>query len=163
MEYVISKFYKLIHKTDNLIAFEESVRLLMYEVFASSLGEIFTRMNAVIVKEKQATGWTVERNDERKIQFSFGWVVFTHTLMHDHQGNPHYQFDEWIGLKKYHRRSPFGEVKVAEMASESTYRETARVLKEWTAVDISHTTVGTIVKQVGEAQAKADEEMFIEL
>jgi len=163
MEYIISKLYELIHQTGNLIELEESVRLLMYDVIASQMGEVFTRLNDTIVKEKQAIGWTVQRNDLREVQFTFGWVEFTHTLMHDQQGNAHYPFDEWMGLKKYHRRSPFVEVKVAEMASESTYRETARTLKEWTAVDISHTTVGTIIKQVGGAQAKADEEMVVEL
>lgn len=163
METIISKLYELIHQTENLIELEESVRLLMYEVFASQIGEVFTRLNEVIVQEKQAMGWTVERNDTREIQFTFGSVEFTHTLMHDEQGDPHYPFDEWMGLKKYHRRSPFVEVKVAEMASESTYREVARTLKEWTAVNISHTTVGTIIKQVGETQAKADEEKVFEL
>lgn len=160
---IISNLYKLIQETGNLIELEESVRLFMYDVVASQLGEVFTRLNDVIVKDKQGLGWTVERNDSREVQFTFGWVEYMHTLMHDPQGNPHYPFDEWVGLKKYHRRSPFVEVKVAEMASESTYRETARTLKEWTAVDISHTTVGTIIKQVGEAQAKADKEMVVEL
>jgi len=42
-----------------------------------------------------------------------------------------YPSDEWAGFKKYDRRSPFVEVKIAE----STYRETAHVLKEWTAVN----------------------------
>lgn len=163
MNNIVTELYQLIHQTDNLIDFEESVRLLMYETFSSTLGDVFSRMNDVIVKQKQSEGWTVERYDEREIQFTFGCVRFTHTLMHDCDGNAHYPFDEWMGFKKYDRRSPFVEVKVAEMASESTYRETARVLKEWTAVDISHTTVGTIVRKVGEAQAKADEEMVTEL
>ena len=52
---------------------------------------------------------------------------------------------------------------MAELASESTYRETARVLKEWTAVQISHQTVESIVRRVGKAQAQADEEMVVEL
>ena len=163
MNTIISKLYTLIHQTENLIEFEECVRVYMYDVFASLLGDVFTTMNDVIVKEKQVEGWTVERNDQREIQFTFGAVRFTHTLMYDLEGNAHYPFDEWAGFKKYQRRSPFVEVKVAEMAAESTYQETARVLREWTAVDISHTTVGTIVKKVGEAQAKADEEMVIEL
>src|SRR5690625_2062138 len=163
MKTIIPKLYGLIHQTDNLIDFEESVRLLMYEEFALLLGNIFTTMDDVIVKEKQALGWTVETSDDRRIQFTFGWVRYTHTLMYDREGNPRYPFDEWMGFKKYKRRSPFVEVKVAEMASEITYRETASVLKEWTAVDISHTTVGTIVREVGEAQAKADEEMVIDL
>lgn len=153
MDTIISKLYKLIHQTDNLIDFEESVRNLMYEVFASKLGEVFSTMNTVIVKKKQAEGWTVERNDQREIQFTFGVVRFTHTLMYDLEGKARYPFDEWAGFKKYQRRSPFVEVKVAEMAAESTFRETALILKEWTAVDISHTTVGTIVRKVGEAQA----------
>lgn len=163
MEQIISKLYQLIKQTGNMIELEESVRFLMYDVFASQMGEVFTRLNEVIVKEKQAMGWTVERNDWREVQFTFGLVGFMHTLMHDVQGEPHYPFDEWMGLKKYHRRSPFVEVKVAEMASESTYRETAHTLQEWTAVSISHTTVGSIVKQVGETQAKADEATVFEL
>lgn len=163
MNTIVSKLYTLIHQTGNLIEFEESARLLMYEEFASMLGDVFTNMNHAIVQEKQAEGWTVERNDKRDIQFTFGCVRFTHTLMYDHEGHPRYPFDEWAGLQKYQRRSPFVEVKVAEMASEVTYREVARVLEEWTAVQISHTTVGTIVRKVGEAQAKADEDMVIEL
>lgn len=163
MNTIITKLYTLIHQTDNLIDFEERVRILMYEVFASLLGDVFTNMNNAIVKKKQAEGWSFERNDKREVQFTFGSVRFVHTLMHDPQGEAHYPFDEWLGLKKYQRRSPFVDVKVAEMASEITYRETARVLKEWTAVDMSHTTVGTIVRKVGEAQAKADEDMVAEL
>ncbi|MEI3600297.1 MULTISPECIES: ISLre2 family transposase, partial [unclassified Oceanobacillus] len=163
MDTIISKLYGLIHQTDNLIDFEESVRRLMYEEFSSMLGDIFSQMNDVLVKEKQALGWTVERYDDRSIQFTFGWVRYTRTLMHDQEGNARYPFDEWMGFKKYKRRSPFVEVKVAEMVSECTYRETAHILSEWTAVDISHSTVGTIVREVGEAQAKADEDMVIDL
>jgi len=163
MNTIISKIRTLIHQTENLIDFEESVRTLMYEVFTSLLGDVFTDMNTVIVKKKQAEGWTVEKNDDREIQFTFGGVRFTHTLMHDLEGRAHYPFDEWTGFKKYKRRSPFVDVKVAEMAAEGTYRQVAHVLKEWTAVDISHTTVGDIVREVGKAQAKADEDMVIDL
>lgn len=34
---------------------------------------------------------------------------------------------------------------MAEMAVETTLREVARILKEWTAVSHRHTTVGNIV------------------
>ena len=160
---IISKLYQLIHQTGNLIELEESVRLFMYEVFSVQLGEIFTKINHVIKEEKQRAGWTVERNDTKRVLFTFGWVEFTHTLMHDLEGDAHYPFDEWIGFKKYKRRSPFVDVKVAEMASEVTYRETENILKQWTAVDITHTTVGSIVREVGESQLKHDEKMITEL
>lgn len=163
MNQIITELYQIIKNTNNLIQAEESIQLYMYETFASLLGEVFSQLNNIVIMEKQKLGWTVERNDEKHIQFTFGLVGFTHTLMHDEKGKPHYPFDEWIGLRKYQRHSSLVEVKVAELASESTYRETARVLNEWTAVNISHTTVGTIVKQVGKAQAKADEEIVKDL
>ena len=53
------------------------------------------------------------------------------------------------------------DVKVAEMAG-NTYREVARILSEWTAVSISHTTVGNI-EEGQEAQKEADEELVKEL
>src|SRR5699024_10917886 len=101
--------------------------------------------------------------DDRSIQFNVGWVRFTQTLMYNRNGDSGYPFDEWMGFKTYKRRSPLVEVNVAEMASEITNRETERVLKEWTAVDISHTKVGQIVREGGEAQAKADADMVIDL
>jgi hypothetical protein len=163
MDTIISKIYQLIKGTNNLIELEESIQIFMYEVFASQLGDVFTQLNQVIKEKKQEKGWTVKREDWKTIQFTFGSVRFSHTLMGDEKGDSHYPLDEWLGLRKHQRHSPLVEVKVAELASESTYRESARILKEWTAVTMSHTTVGSIIKRVGEAQAQADEEMVIEL
>src|SRR5690625_7194302 len=61
-----------------------------------------------------------------------------------------------MGFSKYQRYSPLVEVRVAELASESNYRESARILSEWTPVSMSHTTVGKIIERVGEAQSNAD-------
>ncbi len=135
----------------------------MYEVFASHLGEVFSTLDRVVKQKKQEIGWKVKREDWKTIQFTFGAVRFRHTLMSDEKGDSSYPFDAWMGFRKHQRLSPLVEVKVAELASESTYRESARILSEWTPVTISHQTVGSIVKRVGEIQAKADEEMVIEL
>src|SRR5690625_4149576 len=83
--------------------------------------------------------------------------------MFDEKGNPRYPLDELLSHRKRQRYSPLVEVKVAEMASKSDYRETERVLKEWTAVDLSHNTVGNIVRRVGKAQAQFDEAMVQDL
>jgi hypothetical protein len=160
---IISKIYELLKGTSNLIEFEESIQIYMYDVFASLLGDVFTQLNEVIKEQKQGMGWTVERSDWKNIQFTFGTVRYRHTLMHDQKGESHYPLDEWLGLHKFQRYSSLVEVKVAELASENTYREAARILKEWTAVTLSHTTVGGIVKRVGKAQAQADEDMVVEL
>src|SRR5690606_33681470 len=115
-------------------------------------GDVFTQLDQVIKIQKQEEGWTVIRADEKTVQFTFGSVTFRHTSMRDGKGNCRHPFDEWLGLRKHQRHSPLVEVKVAEMASETDYREVARVLKEWTAVHLSHTTVGSVVRRVGEAQ-----------
>ena len=163
MENIISRIYELLKETNNLIEFEEQIKLLMYNTFADLVGEVFNQLNEVIKEQKQAENWKVERNDQKGIQFVFGDVRFRRTLMYDDKGNPRYPLDEWLGLRKHQRYSPLVEVKVAEMASKSDYRETERVLKEWTAVDLSHNTVGNIVKRVGKAQAKFDEAMVQDL
>ncbi|MCZ0704667.1 hypothetical protein J2T56_003279 [Natronobacillus azotifigens] len=163
MEKIISNLYKIIKGTNSLIELEEDVNMYMHEVFATLLGDVFSQIDQVVKKQKQQEGWTVIRSDEKTVQFTFGAVTFRHTSLRDKQGNCRHPFDEWLGIRKHQRHSSLVEVKVAEMASETDYRETARVLKEWTAVDISHTTVGSIVKRVGNAQAKADQEMVVEL
>src|SRR5690625_4198388 len=163
MERIITRIYELLKETNNLIEFEEQLQLLMYDTFADLVGEVFTKINQVIKEEKQKEHWKVERNDEKGVQFIFGNVKYKRTLMYDDKGNPRYPLDEWLGLRKRQRQSPLVEVKVAELASKSDYRESARILKEWTAVDLSHTTVGRIVRRVGKAQAKADEAMVLDL
>lgn len=163
MEKIISKVYQIIKETQNFIEFEEHIQRFMYEIFSELLGDIFDQLDQAIVKKKQQDGWTVKRKDRKTLQFIFGEVSFRHTLMGDEKNQPNYPFDEWLGIRKYQRYSPLVEVKVAELASESTYRETARVLKEWTAVTMSHQTVGSIVKRVGAAQSEADKNMVVEL
>ncbi|MCR1836127.1 ISLre2 family transposase [Oceanobacillus caeni] len=163
MNTIISKISELLKDTNDLIDFEEQVQIYVYDLLTKLMGSVFTQLNQTIKRRMQSKGWTVEREDEKTIQFIFGAVRFTHTLMHDINGKAHYPFDEWVGFRKYQRHSPLVEVKVAELASESTYRETARILSEWTAVNLSHTTVGSMVKRVGKAQARADEEMLAEL
>jgi len=163
MELIIAKIYKLLKETENLIEFEEQIQLLMYETFTTLLGDVFNQLNKVIQEEKQKEGWKVSRNDEKGITFTFGEVRFHHTSMHDEDSKPRHPLDEWLGFRKNQRQSPLVEVKVAELASKSDYRETARMLKEWTAVNISHTTVGTMLKRVGHAQADADYQMVEEL
>ena len=163
MEHIISKLFETVKDTRNFIEAEESMHYLMQEWFSGLVGDMLTSLSRVVKEKKQSEGWRVKREDCKTIQFMFGPVCYRRTLMVDPQGENHYPLDEWLGIRKHQRQSPLVEVKVAEMASEATYRETARVLKDWTAVHISHQTVGNIVKQVGAAQAREDENMVTEL
>src|SRR5690625_1197031 len=163
MERIISRIYDLLKETESLIEFEEQLQLYMYDTFASLVGEVFNQVNKVVKENKQEENWMVERNDKRNVQFIFGNVQFKRTLMYDENGEANYPLDDWLGIRKHQRYSPLVELKLAELASEVTYRESARILTEWTAVDISHSSVGNILKTVGSAQAEADKEMVLEL
>lgn len=163
MDRIITKLYEIIKESSDLIATEESIQLYMYEVFTELVGDIFTHMNQVIKEQKQGEGWKVKRDDWKTVQFIFGPVRYRRTLMVDQESQNHYPLDDWLGIRNYQRHSPLVEVKVAELASKCTYRDTAELLKEWTAVTISHQTVGSLLKRVGGAQAREDEEMVVEL
>jgi len=163
MDRIISNLYEIIKESSDLIATEESIQLYMYEVFTELVGDIFTYLNQTIKEQKQQVGLKVKREDWKTVQFIFGPVRYRRTLMADQEGQNHYPLDEWLGIRNYQRHSPLVEVKVAELASKCTYRDTAELLKEWTAVTISHQTVGSLLKRVGEAQAREDEDMVIEL
>jgi len=52
MDKIISEIYKIIKNTNNLIELEESVRMYMYEVFASLLGDVVTQLNRAIKEQK---------------------------------------------------------------------------------------------------------------
>src|SRR5690625_5276179 len=76
MEQIISNIYKILKETDHLIEFEEKLHLLMYELFTSLVGDVFTHVNKIIKEQKQAEGWKVERSDDKGVYFTFGEVRF---------------------------------------------------------------------------------------
>jgi len=163
MEQIISEVYKLIKETNNLIELEAKIQQLMYNSFTTFLEIALSWIDQAIVQRKQKDGWKPIHKDNKMLYLTFGPVKIKRTLMRNKQGESVYPLDEFLGLRKYQRYSSLVEVKIAELASQATYRETARVLSEWTAVDVSHQTVGKIVKTVGEAQSRADEELVDDL
>lgn len=165
MNNIITKIHNLIKNTDNLIAFEESIKHLMEETFTKLVSDAFVHMNEPTKEKAQKDNHKVVRNHEKRtIDFSFGAVTYYRTSFKHKQTNENfYPLDNLLGIRPNQRYSPFVEVKAAELASESDYREVARILEEWTPVTISHTTIGEIVKRVGQAQAEADKLLVDEL
>jgi len=123
------------------------------------LGNVLTEIDQTMKKNRSDEGWKNVYTDSKTVNFSIGPVNYRHTTMRDGRGALRHPLNEWLGIEKYQCYSAFVVVKVAEMATEMDYRETARVLKEWTAVDMSHSTVANIVKRVGKKQAETDQHM----
>ncbi|NEV22039.1 UPF0236 family transposase-like protein, partial [Heyndrickxia coagulans] len=160
---IISIIAGLLKDTKSLIEFEEQLKLLMQKAFTQWVGDVFEELDKTIKQKKLEEGWEYCRSDNRSVQFLFGSVTFKRSLMRDKRGNSHYPLDECLGLVPHRRYSPLVELKVAELASENTYREVANILKEWTAVSLSHTTVGEMVKRVGKTQVEADKALVEEM
>ncbi|WP_081981879.1 UPF0236 family transposase-like protein [Pisciglobus halotolerans] len=163
MDKIITKLYEIIKESSDLIRTEELIQLYMYDLFAELVGDIFSHINQVIKEQKQSDGWKVKREDRKTVELIFGPVRYRRTLMVDQENQNHYPLDEWFGIRDYQRHSPLVEVKVAELASKCTYRDTTELLKEWRSIMISHQTVGSLLKCVGEAQSREDEESIVEL
>ncbi|MDY0394661.1 hypothetical protein RWE15_09620 [Virgibacillus halophilus] len=49
MEKIITKLFKLIKDTTNLLGMEDRAQILMYELFGSLVGRVFTELDNVIV------------------------------------------------------------------------------------------------------------------
>ncbi|SFQ43443.1 ISLre2 family transposase [Salibacterium halotolerans] len=163
MTTIITEMYQILKETPDVLAMEEKLQQLMYHWFSDLVGEALTSLDEPVREAKKKEGWDVETRDARTVQFLFGPVAYSRTLMTDREGISHYPLDEHLSIQPNQRYSPLVEVKTAEMTAESTYREVERVLKEWTPVSLSHQTVGAIVKRVGEAQAEADKGLVTEL
>ncbi|PZD92303.1 ISLre2 family transposase, partial [Bacilli bacterium] len=78
MNTIISKISELLKDTNDLIDFEEHVQIYVYDLLTKLMGSVFTQLNQTIKRRMQSKGWTVEREDEKTIQFIFGAVRFTH-------------------------------------------------------------------------------------
>lgn len=53
LENIISKLYELIKNTTNLVETEERAHIMMYELFASLMGRVFSELNDAIANK----GW----------------------------------------------------------------------------------------------------------
>lgn len=163
MQKIITEVFQLLKNTENLIEFEEQMKVKMFEFYSNLLSDLFAQLDQALVEEKKQAGWKAVHKDIKTLTFTFGAVSYKRTLMQNGKRPSIYPLDEWLGIRKYQRYSALVELKVAELASEGTYREVASMLKEWTAVTMSHTSVGSIVKRVGKAQSEADEDRVVEL
>lgn len=163
MEKIISDIYEILKSSSNPIELEQTIQAFMWQLISEAMEIILDQINQTIKEEKQKQGWKVKRNDARTIQYVFGPVQYKRTLMEDPTGENHYPLDEWLGIKSYQRYSPLVEVQVAELASDATYRDTAKFIEAWTPVELSHQTVKTVVEKVGKIQAQYDQALVEDL
>jgi hypothetical protein len=163
MDRIISDIYEIMKGSSNPIELEQEIQTFMWQLISEAMETILAQINQTIKEEKQKQGWKVKRNDARTIQYVFGPVQYKRSLMEDPNGENHYPLDEWLGIESYQRYSPLVEVQVAELASDATYRDTAKFIEAWTPVELSHQTVKSVVEKVGKIQAQYDQALVADL
>ncbi len=72
-------------------------------------------------------------------------------------GKPFYPLDRVLGLAPYQRYSPLLLYSVTKVAAGSVYRAAAEAVNTLTPLDISHQTVGRMVRTVGDKYAQYEE------
>ncbi|WKB34970.1 UPF0236 family protein [Terrilactibacillus sp. S3-3] len=113
---IIKDLFDIWKRKRNLVDFETGAVQVMYEWMGQAVGRMLTEMNRALTRLKQNEGWKVERTDERRLQFLFGPVTFSHTLMIAPNHQRLYPLDRLMKWRKGSRYSPYVELKAAELA-----------------------------------------------
>ena len=163
MSLIISRIMKHLKESSDLMTAEELIYHEFLHFMAETMGKVLTSIDRTLVLQKRMLGWKRVRADQRYLTFLFGSVAFTHTLMKTPEGVSVYPIHDFLGLHPYQKYTPAVELKVAELATTQPYRAVAKTLDEWTPVSLTATTVGTILKRVGKAQAQADRNQVFDM
>ena len=152
MEYIVTEMIKIIKESDTAIVRETKLLYLFIRLFTEALGCALETIDAELVKTYTDHGYQIERRDRRTIQGLFGTVMYVRRRVRKNgpRSQGFYPLDRQLGLKKYQRYTALFMKRVAEVAAGSVYRTTAAVINQLTLTSISHQTVGSIVKQVGQ-------------
>ncbi|WP_075580602.1 UPF0236 family transposase-like protein [Acidaminococcus massiliensis] len=156
MDFIVSESINLIKGCSNGLALEKEVWRrgieLQSQAFARAL-EIYDAEMARQYAGKQE----VLRIDQRTVLCMFGTVTFSRRLVRREGGKPFYPLDNILGLSPYQRYSPLLLYSVTKVAAGSVYRAAAEAVNTLTPLDISHQTVGRIVRTVGDKYAQYEE------
>lgn len=94
--------------------------------------------------------YRIIHKDQRHITAMFGDVVFKRRLVKDDSGRLFYPFDEKVGLATGRRFTPMIMAKVAELASLTVMRTTAKAVDLLTPFSMSAMTVDNLVREAGQ-------------
>jgi len=107
-----------------------------------------------------ARDWENKGRKERQIVTSNGWVNYKRRIYKDREGNWRKPLDEILKLKPRAHYTLSVKEKAGYLVSELAYREASSALGWLIGTDISHTTTGRLMKQVGQSLEAAEEEQL---
>lgn len=137
---------------------DEQIRLGMQTVGKALYLSLLEAYDDRIMGEVPVS-WKNVGREKRQLMTCLGWVQYKRRIYQDETGRRRKPLDERLKIGAYHRHSISLQQKGSFLASELPYREASEVLSWLVGDDISHSTIGRMVQQVGDSyQAEAEYE-----
>lgn len=156
MDFIVSEFTNLIKGCSNGLALEKEAWRRGIELQCQAFAQALETYDAEMARQ-YAGKQKVLRLDRRTLLCMFGTVTFSRRLVRREDGKPFYPLDRVLGLTPYQRYSPLLLYSVTKVAAGSVYRAAAEAVSTLTPLDISHQTVGRMVRTVGDKYAQYEE------
>ena len=153
MDFIVSEFINLIKRCSNGLALEKEIWRRGIELQCRAFAQALETYDAEMARQ-YAGKQEVLRIDRRTVLCMFGTVTFSRRLVRREGGKPFYPLDNILGLSPYQRYSPLLLYSVTKVAAGSVYRAATEAVNTLTPLDISHQTVGRIVRTVGDKYAQ---------
>ena len=156
MDFIVSEFINLIKRCSNGLSLEKEVWRRGIELQCQAFAQALETYDAEMARQ-YAGKQKVLRLDQRTVLCMFGTITFSRRLVRREGGKPFYPLDNILGLSPYQRYSPLLLYSVTKVAAGSVYRAAAEAVNTLTPLDISHQTVGRMVRTVGDKYAQYEE------
>ena len=153
MDFIVSEFINLIKRCSNGLALEKEIWRRGIELQCQAFAQALETYDAEMARQ-YAGKQEVLRIDRRTVLCMFGTVTFSRRLVRREGGKPFYPLDNILGLSPYQRYSLLLLYSVTKVAAGSVYRAAAEAVNTLTPLDISHQTVGRMVRTVGDKYAQ---------
>ena len=153
MDFIVLEFINLIKRCSNGLALEKEIWQRGIELQCQAFAQALETYDAEMARQ-YAGKQEVLRIDRRTVLCMFGTVTFSRRLVRREGGKPFYPLDNILGLSPYQRYSPLFLYSVTKVAAGSVYRAAAEAVNTLTPLDISHQTVGRMVRTVGDKYAQ---------
>lgn len=116
----------------------------------------FKHIDDALWEEHRKEGARSKRRDARTLVTLYGKVTVPRRLVQTADGRNLYPLDQFLGVAPRSRLGPLLQYVVANVASKTVYRTTAYAVNMPSNATISHTQVGTVLRQVGTIYRKKE-------
>lgn len=129
MDPIVTEIIEIIKKAADSLSREKNLQIWLTQFIMKKMAKALEVIDNELVKKYKEQGYQVERLDKRSIQCVFGELVYRRRLMKAEGKKSLYPLDKELGIEAYQRNTTYMEWKIAQIASQSTYRNTR---PQWT-------------------------------